>query len=147
MNTASGVLFRDSLDRVLLVKPSYKPYWDLPGGQIEPGESPKQAAAREIKEELGLTVDVGRLLVVDYLPPRRGRGLPEMLAFVFDAGPIDRTAIAIDGVEIQAWDWFNDVQRAQAQLHAPILQRRVTVALSAAVQHHHTRMLESGWPA
>ena len=35
---------------------SFGGYWTLPGGRIEPGESPRQAVVREIREELGLAV-------------------------------------------------------------------------------------------
>ena len=40
--------------KILLVKPSYYPYWHLPGGFVDEGESPLQAVAREIFEELNL---------------------------------------------------------------------------------------------
>jgi predicted NUDIX family NTP pyrophosphohydrolase len=50
---AAGVLFLDENEHILLVVPSYKDYLDIPGGYVEPGESPRNAARREVREELG----------------------------------------------------------------------------------------------
>ena len=94
---ASGVLFRDRNAHILLVKPVYKRGWDLPGGYVEPAESPRQAAIREVAEELGITAAVGRLLVVDWAPhPDEG----DKLLFVFDGGVLDETAL--DSATLQA---------------------------------------------
>ena len=41
---AAAALFTDQLDRILLVKPTYNDAWNLPGGVVEPGESPSAAA-------------------------------------------------------------------------------------------------------
>jgi len=46
---------------VLLVKARDKSNWQLPGGRLEPGETPAQAVIREVKEETGLRAQVGRL--------------------------------------------------------------------------------------
>ena len=72
---------------MLLVNPTYKPPWEIPGGIVEEGESPRACCARELAEELGWTGEVGRLLVVDWLPDLAGRG--DRILFVFDAGIVD----------------------------------------------------------
>lgn len=86
---AAGVLFRDHAGRVLLVRPTYKAGWDIPGGYVEPGESPKHAAQREVLEELGLDVRIGPLLVVDWAPhPDEG----DKVLFIFSGGKLDAEA-------------------------------------------------------
>src|SRR5579862_9359391 len=47
------------------IPPAYEAsLWELPAGLIEPGEAPRQAAARELEEELGFTVDPGALIAL-----------------------------------------------------------------------------------
>ncbi len=41
----------------------YKDYWEFPGGKVEAGETPRQALAREIREELDTVIEVGDLLM------------------------------------------------------------------------------------
>jgi 8-oxo-dGTP diphosphatase len=130
---AAGVLFRSEQGLVLLVKPTYKDGWDLPGGYVEPGESPAAAAQREIREELGLPVRAGGLLVIDWAPhPREG----DKLLFVFDGGVLSDAelgAAVLDLAEIgQAA--FHPAEALDALTPAR-LARRIRLALAATDGH------------
>jgi 8-oxo-dGTP pyrophosphatase MutT (NUDIX family) len=83
----SQMLVRDHEDRVLLCRLTYKQDWDLPGGVVEVGESPRLAVAREVEEELALRIPAGRLLLTDWLPP--WSGWDDALCLVFDGGEHD----------------------------------------------------------
>lgn len=59
------VLVTDSAGRVCLLETTFKDDWELPGGIVNVNEPPRAGAVREIQEELGLDVAVGRILVAD----------------------------------------------------------------------------------
>jgi 8-oxo-dGTP pyrophosphatase MutT (NUDIX family) len=139
--SASAVL-HDGDGRILVLKPTYKAGWTVPGGQVEEdGESPWEACRREVSEETGLTVDTGRLVCVDFLHPRPGR--PGGIRFLFDGGvvgPADRQRIVLQAGEIEDHRWVppDDAGRL---LSGPV-GRRVTRALAAS----GTLYLEDGRP-
>lgn len=142
---AAGVLFTDGRGRILLVEPAYKPYWDLPGGVVNRDESPQAAAAREVKEELGLDVTVGRLLVVDWFPPRPSA--TEALMFVFAGGMLtdaDTARIVLQMDELRSWAWTSPPDADVRLAHAPLLHRRIAAAF-LAIRHGDTRYLEDGY--
>ncbi|MFF4764142.1 NUDIX domain-containing protein [Streptomyces sp. NPDC001292] len=85
---AADVLLRDPAGRVLLVNPTYKPGWDLPGGMVEVNEPPEDAVRRELIEELDLGVVLRGLLVVDWVAPHGP--WDDQIAFVFDGGMLDQ---------------------------------------------------------
>ncbi|SMC72020.1 NUDIX domain-containing protein [Lentzea albidocapillata] len=130
---AAGVLFRDKAGRVLLLQPSYKPNWEIPGGAVEADESPWETAARELTEELGWERPLGRLLVVDYVRPQDSR--PEGVVFVFDGGVLDETELVgmvfPDGEILSAG--FHTMAEAREKLK-PLLADRLVAALRAAEQ-------------
>lgn len=55
--SSAVIILEDDQQKALIVKANYKAHWTFPGGMIDAGETPKQAAVREIYEEVGLTID------------------------------------------------------------------------------------------
>src|SRR5688500_8404371 len=103
----AGCLFFDNAGRLLLVKPSYKPVWEIPGGVVESNESPKAACQREVLEELGLNREIGRLLVVDYGSATETK--TEALMFIFLGGILansDIASIRLPPQELVGFEFF-----------------------------------------
>lgn len=138
---AAGVLFFNAQGRVLLVRPSYKPMWEIPGGYIETGESPLDACKREVQEELGITPRIGGLLVVDWAP---SDAEGDKVLYVFNGGelpPEEVASIKLAPDELLAAD-FHPADQID-ELLIPRLARRVKAAI-AARQEGGTRYLEHG---
>ena len=126
---AAGALITDPRGRVLLVKPNYRDYWNWPGGHIDEGDTPHQACAREIGEELGLTLPVGRLLGVHWVPPFDDRPLP-LAHFMFDGGGVPGSAgITLQEEELDAHGCFTP-DEATALLPSYLMDR-LRAALAA----------------
>ena len=68
VNVVAAIIVRDGA--VLATQRGYGDFkggWEFPGGKVEPGESEREAVARELKEELEMDVTVGELFdVVEY---------------------------------------------------------------------------------
>ncbi|MBA3815268.1 MAG: NUDIX domain-containing protein [Parachlamydiaceae bacterium] len=65
-----GIVFNSQKDQILLVKRRDVPMWVLPGGGIDPEETPQEAAIREVFEETGLSVNIQRHIAT-YTPINR----------------------------------------------------------------------------
>ena len=121
------VLLRDVLGRVLLCETQFKADWELPGGIVEPYETPRQGASREVTEELGIERAVGRLLVVDWMPPYLG--WDDAIEMIFDGGQIDEEDLAawsLQPTEIKRVALV-DLDTA-ASLLTPLAHRRLVLA-------------------
>lgn len=100
---AAGAIITDPAGRVLLVKPNYRDRWALPGGICEFGEPPHLGCARELAEELGLEIPVGRLLATDWSQPFGAEARP-IMHFVFDGGSlVDGVGITIQEAELDGF--------------------------------------------
>lgn len=119
------MLLTDPEDRVLLVKPNYRPGWNFPGGIVEEGEAPHDGAMREVVEELGVSVKAGELLVVHWTPPAkdRPRGL---INFMFDGGVLEDPA----RIRLQAEE-LDEVAFLPWDTAAPLLPAHIAPRLAA----------------
>ena len=130
---AAGALFVDGDGRLLIVKPTYRPEWLVPGGVVEDGESPHTACEREIEEELGVPLAPQRLLCVEY---RSASGAwTESLHFIFYGGVLTPEQIAriAPRTDEIADHRFASRQEAMALLDPP-LARRIALAFTALEQ-------------
>ncbi|MFJ2441415.1 NUDIX domain-containing protein [Streptomyces sp. NPDC087658] len=140
----AAMLFRDGRGRVLVVEPNYREGWALPGGTVESdaGETPSEGARRETLEEIGLDIEPGRLLAVDWVP---GTARPPLVAYLYDGGVLDEerlAAIVLQEEELLSWRL---VERADLPAHLPgSLGSRVLAALDALGSGTGTVELENG---
>jgi ADP-ribose pyrophosphatase YjhB (NUDIX family) len=125
-----------------MVRPTYKDYWDVPGGCVEPGESPQAACRRELKEELGVEAGTLTFVSVDWAPTETEG---DKLLFLFEAP------------ELRDKDWtkavFPDGELAEAryvdlsgvdQFTIPRLARRLTASAAALAMGRFPVYLEHG---
>jgi 8-oxo-dGTP pyrophosphatase MutT (NUDIX family) len=115
---------------VLMCQLTYKTDWDLPGGVVEVGESPRLAVSREVEEELGLQIEAGALVLNDWLPP--WGGWDDAICMVFDGG-VHPASIAEQVVpqarEIQTAEFLTLAQVDERA--ADFTARRVRAALAS----------------
>jgi len=139
---SAGAMIFDRRGRLLILKPTYKSGWTIPGGEMEAdGETPWQACRREVREECGLDVRAGTLACVDFRTRRPGR--PGGIRFLFDCGALDDAALAavtLQPAEISEYKLV-PLRKALELLSGPV-RRRVARASRAAVPVY----LEDGRP-
>jgi 8-oxo-dGTP pyrophosphatase MutT (NUDIX family) len=139
---AGGALIRNEDGLILFLEPTYKPTLDIPGGMAEQDESPLEACRREVREEIGLELEIGPLLVVDWVP---AIGVWfDAVNFVFDGGVLSREQIQqlrIDPVEARGSE-FLTLEQASTRLR-PSMARRLAAA-QEAVSRGATQYTEFG---
>jgi 8-oxo-dGTP diphosphatase len=137
---SAGALIFDPAGRLLILKPTYKSGWTIPGGVMEAdGESPWEACQREVREETGLEVSRGRLAAMDFRPAKPGRLAG--IRYLFDCGQLTDEALA--SMKLQPEEISDSrlvpLPEALTLLRGPI-RRRVEAATQGLVY------LENGRP-
>jgi 8-oxo-dGTP pyrophosphatase MutT (NUDIX family) len=145
---SAGALVFDHSGRLLILKPTYKSGWTIPGGiMAADGETPWEACRREVREECGLEVASGRLACMDFRRWREDN--PGGIRFLFDCGPLPDSALA--GIVLQpeeiAAHRLVPVAEALRLLRAPIRRRvKAVYKRDGALRKRRLTYLEDGRP-
>lgn len=139
----AGVIFFDEQNRILIVKPSYKNHWSMPGGVVEENESPRQACIREVKEEINLDVSKLNFLCVDHISSDEEKS--ESLQFIFFGGVLKRgdlDKLKVDGKEIVEFKFVSE-QEAGEFLHGGHFKSKLSKCIDA-IKSGTSLYLENG---
>jgi 8-oxo-dGTP diphosphatase len=139
---SAGALIFDRSGRLLILKPTYKTGWTIPGGVMEAdGETPWDACRREVSEECGIELHRSRLACMDFRRPKPGRA--GGIRFLFDCGQVSDAALA--GIVVQPEEVSEyrlaAVPDALGLLRGPIRRR-----VGAATGSRRLVYLEDGRP-
>ena len=142
---SAGALIFDRAGRLLILKPTYKSGWTIPGGVMESdGESPWEACRREVAEECGLHIGDGhpaRLACMDFRRPRPGK--PGGVRYLFDCGVFSDTRLA--GIVVQPEE-IAEHRMADLPTALTMLRKPIRLRVRAATGGEALRYLEDGLP-
>lgn len=149
--TGALAVIRDETGAVLMVQKGYKDgEFGLPGGCAHADEPPHRACEREVREETGLGITPGQLLVVDHVPRNEENGATEGLNLVFDLGTVPSgTEIvlpeAAPGEEPELTGYLFVPLHKLSDLAGAHTERRVRAAIAALEDPHlHPAYLVEG---
>ncbi len=117
-------------NQVLMVQTSYRKGYGLPGGGLQPGESAREAAVRELKEELGLAIESSWLQEPWTITEqqRGGRNTVTIFALRWEqvaCAPETRStrpALTIDQLEIISTAWMSRIEALKQHLPGHLRQ-------------------------
>jgi 8-oxo-dGTP diphosphatase len=139
---SAGAMIFDQRGRLLILKPTYKSGWTIPGGVMEAdGETPWEACRREVAEECGLRLARARLACVDFRPPKPGRA--GGLRFLFDAGALPDDVFGSVHLQAAEISEFRLVPLGEAR---KLLRKPIRRRVKAARRSGRCRYLQNGRP-
>jgi 8-oxo-dGTP pyrophosphatase MutT (NUDIX family) len=132
-------------DRLLLNRYGGDSFWALPGGAVEQGEFSTDALVREMREELGIAVEIGRLVwIVENLFDYRGTSYTEY-GFYYEAEWQDVTAIGdaefVGKEPDQVFRWVRNADIAALDFRPAVLRLPLLAHVSGALSTTPLHML------
>jgi len=125
----SAVVLRDEQGRILVVRKRGTTRYMLPGGKIETGETPAQAAIRELHEEVGAVLDAEQLhFLGDWITAAANEPNHSVHGYIFEHPWIEGLAVR---AEIDDLLWLHPDDMTQRNDLAPLLTERVLPALQS----------------
>ena len=125
----SAVVLRDSDGRILVVRKRGTSRYMLPGGKIEQGETPAQAALRELHEEVGAELELESLIFLgEWTAPAANEAGLTVHGHIFEHPWIDGLAVR---AEIEDLLWLHPDEMSTRGDLAPLLVTRVLPALTS----------------
>jgi 8-oxo-dGTP pyrophosphatase MutT (NUDIX family) len=106
--------------KVLLIRNSYVPYYSSPGGYVQRGEDAINAAARELREEVGISVPSERLALALEVTHEWEHKHDHVQIFELELP--ERPIIHVDHREVIDAAWFTPEQAATLQVFPPLAQ-------------------------
>ena len=128
-HTSSEALIFNNKHQLLILKPSYKQGWSLPGGVTDTFESPYQTVVRECKEEINLDVTIIDLVLIDYKIETIDDEKFDSIQFSFIVKATNIDQIKVDNEEILDYK-FVDTETAEKHL-TPANYNRLKAVLNA----------------
>jgi len=139
---SAGALIFDRAGRLLILKPTYKSGWTIPGGVMEAdGETPWEACRREVREECGIDVRQGRLACMDFRRP--GPDRPGGIRFLFDCGDVGDESLAAIVIQPEEVSGYRLAAPPDA---LPVLRGPIRRRVRAALAGRALVYLEDGRP-
>ena len=142
---SAGALIFDRAGRLLILKPTYKSGWTIPGGVMEAdGETPWDACRREVAEECGLHIGAGhpvRLACMDFRRPRPGK--PGGIRYLFECDAFSDASLA--GIVVQPEE-IAEHRVADLRTALTMLRKPIRLRVRAATRRHALCYLENGRP-
>jgi 8-oxo-dGTP diphosphatase len=122
---AVAALVRNRAGKVLLMRHPQRG-WEFPGGQVEPGEDLITALKREVKEETGVTISVGRLVCVNSNVKPEGRFPTKVMLDFLATATGGKLTGSVESPEV---GWF-ERDRALPMVTHPMIRDRMKIMLT-----------------